>query len=1075
MYKAIAAAVVFLSVSVTGHAIEVQPAPQATNTAAFTDVTPVTQSRGDIQTYVIQLKQDPGIAYQGGMAGYASTAPVAGEGYDASAPHVQAYTANLVSVQDSILSGMGALDRKIYNYCHTMNGFAARLTADEVSALQANDQVASVIQDYSVDINTNDTPTFLGLNDRRDGLRKRQQLRGDDIIVGILDTGAVQEHPSFSDTLDVRLPGYCENNADSIFRKEICKALTKLGEKVVYSEPPERWSGTCEAGEGWSEEDCNNKMIGARWYVDGFIAGRGSVVEGEFLSPRDSSGHGSHTAGTAVGNEVNATLNGTRVARISGMAPRARLAVYKVCWLAPGATNFSCFFSDSAAATDQAVADGVDVLNFSVGTAPSFVDEQDVAFLRASNAGVFVARSGGNDGPGFGTLNAGEPWVTTVAASTAEGTLFVQATKVNRPASVKGTYGSLEGLITRPLSEGEVRANLGAAEPIDACGAGLTNDLSGKIALIARGTCGFVEKVENAASAGAIGVLMYSDDRPKTRMGGDATELSLTIPGVMVDNEVGLSLQAALADDAVNATLNDTNFIGEDREGNIMAGFSSRGPFFTVPDWIKPDITAPGVNVLAAYAPDQADGSQGDLFDYLSGTSMSGPHIAGIGALLKEARPDWSPAQIKSAMMTTARQDVVKEDGETPADPFDFGAGHVVPNASISPGLTYDAGLLDYAAASCGTDSPIPGATPDVCDFLVNGAGFSSDTADLNLPSIGIDSIPGEQTVTRTVTAVADYKRRGRPSNRIQKYTAEVEAPEGFDVTVTPSEIALRPGESASYEVTVSNASAAPNSWEFGALTWARKNGKGADVRSPIAVNAVAFITEDEVDGEGSEGSAQFDLTFGYTGEYTAQVHGLNGSGVFLPPALADDADDNFAFGFGDPSQFALIIDDTAPGTAFRRFAVFNEYTSGNDDLDLYLYYCPGLSCTQIASSAQAGSDESVDMLLPIPYDPVAQNPYLLFIHAFDTEAADSTLIYFDQQFGVVDDAGNLTVTGPATAETGVTAPVTVDWADLPTGPFAKQLGAISHSDANGIQNLTIIDIENDQGVSICDFGLCPE
>ncbi|MEO0574288.1 MAG: S8 family serine peptidase [Pseudomonadota bacterium] len=1050
MVKAIHALALLLLAG-TVQAVEIQPAEQAQPSIAFEDVSTDATVRGQTRTYVVQMRDKAGLVYEGGLQGFLATAPSDGERYDSTAAHVQQYTSHLINTHNDALASMGANDRKIYSYCHTMNGFAARLTPAEAAELQSHEDVVQIWADYSVEIETNSTSDFLGLNDGDKGLRARGGLKGENIVIGVLDTGAVQEHPSFADTVDGEL---------------------------VYKAPPESWTGICQEGEAWSADDCNNKLVGARWYVDGFLAGRGSVVEGEFLSPRDSSGHGTHTASTAGGNPVEADISGTPAGTISGMAPRARIAVYKVCWLSPGATNFSCFFSDSAAATDQAVADGVDVLNFSVGTAASFTDLQDLAFLNATNAGVFVARSGGNDGPGFATINAGEPWVTSVAASTTDGPALTLGAGINAPASVAGNYTAVEGAITQPLSvSGDITADVGVADPLDAC-APLTNDLTGQIALIARGTCGFVAKVESAVVAGAVAVIIYSDDRPLTRLGGTATALTQSVPGVMIENAAGLALVAAAAGDTVNASLNNTTFVTTERTGNVMAGFSSRGPYSTIPGWISPDITAPGVQILAAYAPDQADGSEGGLYDYLSGTSMSGPHIAGLGALIKEGRPEWSPAQIKSAMMTTARQDVVKEDGVTPADPFDFGAGHVVPNDAVSPGLTYDAGSIDYLAASCGTATPVPGLTAADCDFIANGLGESTDPEDLNLPSIGMNGIPGTKTVTRTVTAVSDFNlKKGRKSysSKKQKFTVEIDAPPGFSVSVSPTKLKLRPGESATYEITVASDGAAANEWAFGAITWKNKNSKGNDVRSPIAVNTVAFITEDLVTGEGADGSAQFDLTFGYTGEYTAQVHGINGPGVFAVTGLVDDADDSFAFSFSDPATFATIIDDTQPGTAFRQFRTYNEYTSGNDDLDLYLYYCPGGSCTQIASSARGGSDEFVNVTLPIPFDPVAFNPYVLFIHAFDTEAADANLFYFDQQFGIVNDNGNLTVSAPDAATAGETAPVTIEWTGLPTGPLNKQIGAISHSDATGIQNLTVIEIENDPGASICDFpGFCP-
>ncbi|MEM7612890.1 MAG: S8 family serine peptidase [Pseudomonadota bacterium] len=1078
MARALSVLVLFFVGVTAANAVDLQPANPAPASTLLTDITPNAEFRDQVRTYVVQMRDRPAVSYDGSIPGFVATAPQRGEVYDADASHVQAYTSHLIASHDQALAEVGGYD-KIYSYCHTMNGFAARLTPEQAEALKAHGSVLNVWEDYAVEINTNDTSEFLGLTNRRDGLRSRLRLQGEDIIIGVMDTGAVQEHPSFADTLDFELPSFCAN-PKTFFGKWVCHKLTKLQNEVVYDAPPAKWSGICEPGEGWSEEDCNNKLIGARWYVDGFIAGAGSVVEGEFLSPRDSSGHGSHTASTAGGNDVIARLNGTRVGRISGMAPRARLAIYKTCWLAPGATNFSCFFSDSAAATDQAVADGVDVLNFSVGTAPSFVDTQDLAFLDASNAGVFVARSGGNDGPGFGTINAGEPWVTSVAASTTDGVLFRFGTAINSPASVAGNYIALEGAITQPISEsGDVTANVGVADPIEACEP-LTNDLTGKIALIARGTCGFVDKVESAVGAGAVGVIVYTDEeRPIVIMGGEATEISQSIPGVMIEFEPGIAILAELeASNKVNASINDTTFAEEERNGNVMAGFSSRGPFFTEQNWIKPDITAPGVQILAAYTPDLASGEEGDLFDYLSGTSMSGPHIAGLGALIKEARPDWSPAQIKSALMTTARQDVVKEDGETPADPFDFGAGHVVPNKAVSPGLTYDAGNLDYLAASCGTVSPIPGLTPEACEFIETELGLSTDPADLNLPSIGIDQIAGSQTITRTVTAVGDYRKYGRADNRRQKYKANIEAPPGFDVSVAPQSLSLRPGETATYELTVTNQTSAPNVWQFGALTWENQRKRANDVRSPIAVNALAFITEDELDLTGPAGSAQFDLTFGYTGEYTALAHGINPAQPVGFIGLTDDPTDQFSFRFGDPSLFSTFIEDTQPGTAFRRFSTYDAYTTGNDDLDLYLYYCAdGATCNLIDSSAGPGSDESVEVLLPVPFDPTigfVGNVYILFIHAFDAETGETTVIYYDGQFGINNDVGNLLVTAPGAAESNVTTPVTVEWGGLPQGLLQKQIGAVSHSDANGIQNLTILDIQNDEGASICDLGVCP-
>ena len=1032
--------------------------------------------------YVVQMVGESGISYDGGIAGFAATAPTPADRYNAQASHVQQYTSYLITMHDEKLASIGAAGRKAYSYSHTMNGFAAMLTSSDVSKLRRDKTVLNVFEDFSMRLETNNSPTFLGLNDWREGLRKKLRLKGEDVIVGVLDSGVVQEHPSFADTPTFDMPRYCENPR-SRFLKRICSKLEEFRNRVVYDAPPAHWQGACEAGEAFSEADCNNKLIGARYYNAGFLAGTPTgIVENDFLSARDADGHGSHTASTAAGNYVTASLNGTKLARISGMAPRARVAAYKVCWAAPDPDDDGCFFSDSAAATDQAVIDGVDVLNFSVGTAPSFVDPQDLAFLDAAAAGVFVARSSGNSGPGPGSTAAGEPWVMSVGASTLSGTGFSNAAVINSPASVAGDYAALEGAITGSLLDlGPITDDLVAADPIEAC-APLMNDIGGKIALIARGDCFFSDKITNAVNAGASAVIVYTTaTSAKTVMGGTTTALTSSIPGVMIDNAPGLALLAELqAMNTVNATLDAENFTTEEIEGNIMAGFSSRGPYTTESDWVKPDITAPGVRILAAYAVDQAHGSAGDSFAYLQGTSMSSPHIAGLGALVKEAHPDWSAAQIKSALMTTARQDVVKEDGVTPADPFDFGAGHVDPNGAVDPGLTYDAGLLDYLVASCGTVSPLLG--PGDCEFVQGGLGLSIEPADLNLPSIGIGELPGTQTVTRTVTAVEGFKRShghgwgGWHHKKEDKgptpYYANVEAPEGYAVHVSPDSLYLNPGDSASYALTITNESAPPGEWRFGAITWVDSSGHA--VRSPIAVNGVAIIAPDEIRDSGPDGSVDFDITFGYSGDYAAGVHGLNDAGLWLAE-VEDDPGNSFAF-FG-PGTTIAFLEEVPPDTAYARWSTFNEYTDGdNDDIDLYLYYCPDFLCTLIDSSGNVDSNEEVNVVLPAS-DPSIDDPYLVFAHGFNTEGGVggplAQVILFAHTFGLVDDAGNMTVTAPGSADIGTSATVNVSWAGLSEGLGAKQLGAVSHSDADGLQGLTLINITNDAGFGICDFGLC--
>ncbi len=1013
-----------------------KPATAAQAAALKLNGAQASESRGATRVYVVQMAAKPAIAYEGGIAGLAKSAPARGERYDSRSSQVQMYAAHIAAQQDAALARVGASHRKIYSYRHALNGFAARLTAAQAARLRKDKTVANVWQDRIMPVDTNNSPRFLGLLNKRVGLRAFHGLRGKNVVIGVIDSGAIQEHPSFDGT------GFM---------------------------PPSNWNGICQAGEGWAETDCNNKLIGARYFFDGFVAGQPfeDVIEPtEFKSARDADGHGTHTASTAAGREVLASLSGTPLAMISGMAPDAYLAIYRACWLAIGAPLQGCAFSDTAMATDTAVADGVHVISYSISTAPAFTDPQDIAFLFANDANVFIARSAGNAGPGPGTTNAGEPWVTTVAASTLAGTGFTLAARVNSPAAVAGDYPALEGAITKPLAEsGPITNDVVAANPIDACAP--IAPIGGKIVLIQRGACSFVQKVEAAVNAGASAVLMYTNilpdgtENPKVVMGVNPTPLTQMIPGVMTDNAPGVALRKQLdKGQTVNATLAAGIFITEQLQGNIMAGFSSRGPYSTVGDWVKPDVTAPGVQILAGNTPEPNSGVSGEFFQYLQGTSMSTPHVAGIGALLREAYPNWTSGQIKSAIMTTARRGVVKEDGVTPADPFDFGSGHLKPNRADNPGLTYDQTFFDFLAASCNTVTPL--VVPDDCDLLAS-LGFFTDSADLNLASIGVDGVVGEQTVHRTVTNVG---------TTYATYEALAVSPPGFKVEVNPKTLTMNPAESKPFEVQIRNVDAPPGAWRFGALTW--RDGQGHEVRSPIAVNAIPFAAPEEITGAGADGATSFDIAFGYNGAYTAGAHGLVEPFV-TPFPITDDPLDSFDFDTAATDEVIAFLLELPPGTTYAQWSLFDPYVDGAHDMDMYLFYCPDFFCTQIDQSFTATSNERVSVQFPVN-DPAIDDPYLVFIHGFNTEGGlPARGIMFD--WTVLGPETNMTVSGPASAVLGQTDTVNVNWIGLLTGPGEKQAGAVSHSDDTGIQGLTIVNIENDGGAGfddLCALITCP-
>jgi len=418
---------------------------------------------------------------------------------------------------------------------------------------------------------------------------------------------------------------------------------------------------------------------------------------------------------------------------------------------------------------------------------------------------------------------------------------------------------------------------------------------------------------------------------------------------------------------------------------------------------------------------------------------MSSPHIAGIYALLKQAHPDWTAAMAKSAVMTTARQNVLKEDKVTKADPFDFGAGHVRPGGRVQrgsmfePGLVYDAGFNDYLAFLCGT-APEVFANPTATCTALQNAGFSTDPSNLNYPSIGVAQLAGTQTVTRRVTSVAEGTSR-------VFYRPKVVAPAGFDVTVSPSVIALRGGETATYEVTITNKGNAPiGQWRFGSLTWQSK--AGYEVRSPIAVAASLFDAPAQVDGTGTSGSAEFPVKFGYTGDYDAEAHGLVAR-TDTPGSVGQDPDQTF-----DPTDPA--------GTTAHEFVANNavylrwRLTHPNPavDLDVYVYNSAG---EEVGSSTNGATDELVELRLP------ANDTYTFYVHGWQTLGVtqDYTLGSWNVPPAT---GGSLSITSePADAVIGQSGTVGVSWSGLSTGQ--EYFGAVAHNRGAEALGLTLIHV----------------
>lgn len=990
--------------------------------------------------FIVQLKGKTAIAQAQDIGELLPTNQLVantGNRYNAYTPAMMAYTAALEKRQNDVADSIGSINI-LHSFKHAYNGFSAKLTPAQKAKLESHPDVIGVWEDQLEIINTANTPAFLGLTSPEG--QHTLNIKGEDVIIGVIDTGIWPENPSFAD----------DNS---------------------YSDPVSLgWQGSCDIGTD-EEFACNNKLIGARYFDASFKSQYDVQYSlGEFDSPRDADGHGSHTASTAGGNEnVDAVLSGLPVGTVSGIAPRARIAAYKACWnsdyVSPeGNKERGCFYGDTMAAIDAAVTDGVDVINYSIGgSLTDLTIPSTAAMLNAAAAGVFVSVSAGNSGPDAETVGTPAPWVTSVAASTYDGISKVIGNALDvTTGSLTGTSLMSVPASFAPAAEG-LAGELALAAPVEACNADpLTNaaDLAGKIALIARGSCAFTEKFINAQNAGAVGVIIYTYDGTSAfAMGG--TDPAVAIPGAMISFDDGQALAASVVAESTSVIFTD-NAASEDavEVGNTIASFSSRGPNLNTYDIIKPDITAPGVKILAATTSAPMFETHGETFKYLQGTSMSSPHIAGMAALFKESNGAWSPAQIKSALMTTARQNLTKEDGLTQADPYDFGSGHADPVSALDPGLLFDTNLGDYLAFLCGQDkgSFVEGYGTTCADLTATG--FSTDASQLNLPSIAIAELIEPETIYRTVTNAT-----GVPS----VYTANVEAPTGFDVSVktfdadgneTPvSTLDIGANGTASFAVTFTkNEASEIGAWKFGAITWT--DSATHSVRLPLAIKAspsVKIEVPELISGTLNRGRFRFPVKMLYSGntsvDYTGLVapFGTNGN-VEADPAQS------FEF-LGAGTDYHMF--HVPAGSKVVRFSLADVYVAEDGaDLDLYVYRCIGWSCTQVGSSLNGGSNEDVVLTNPEPAADVSVGDvYVTMIHGYSTGAAPAT--DYTMLGWIADKAESTTrVISSSRAIQGRFNYTTIMTRGLPTG--STYMGAVTYyNDEGEAEGTTVLELNN--------------
>ncbi|MFG3135996.1 S8 family serine peptidase [Streptomyces sp. NPDC048211] len=797
--------------------------PLATPAAAGAPAGPLTAG-----TYLITLADQPLVTYDGSVEDIPATRPTAGRKLDVTTANAKRYRTHLTDEQTHVAKKVGATVRQ--HYAVTTNTFSAHLDAAQLVELARTEGVTDIAPDRlhhaTDDRNSTD---FLGLSGRK-GLWAAlggTAEAGRGIVIGDIDTGIWPESASFeAPALTTRKPGGKHGgkpSKDDLYRPYLDGTTT-----VMHKADGTTFTGTCQTGESFTAAACNQKIISARYFGEGWLRNVPASNRGGYISPRDSEGHGTHTASTAAGNAgVHATADGHDLGTVSGVAPAATVAVYKALWQSKDGTQDGGLTSDLVAAIDQAVADGVDVINYSLGGMfeSAYDDPSQTALRNAAAAGVFVATAGGNAGPSAASLDNTAPWTTTVAAGTIAPytgtvTLGNGQSYTGISTSVHGTVGSaplVRAAAVKNADAGTTDANLciaGTLDPVLAAGRTVVCD---------RGTSARADKSAEVKRAGGIAMVLVNTRDESTD--GDLH----SVPTVHLSGPDATAVRDYAATDNASATLTAG---GKGATYPQVAGFSSRGPSLVGNgDLLKPDITAPGATILAAVAP---PGNQGRDFDFYSGTSMATPHIAGLAALYLSEHPTWSPMSVKSAMMTTASP-TKAADGRNSGDVLAEGAGEVEARAMLRPGLVYDSNDRDWLAYLEGVGVDTRTGTRAI------------DPSDLNYPSIAIGELFGTQTVTRTVTATS-----------AGTYRAEADLP-GVRTTVSPSVLHFsHAGQKRTFTVRFDVTTARSGVLDTGSLTWT--SGR-TTVRSPIAVTPQSVHAPAEVKGTGTSGETTYSVT----------------------------------------------------------------------------------------------------------------------------------------------------------------------------------------------------------------------
>lgn len=927
-------------------------------------------------TFIVRLDEAPVAGYEGSEPGLDRTKPRPGRGerLDATSAETRAYRQHLATVRAGVVGQIEATIGRALKveqvYDMVLNGFAAYLTPEEARRVAATPGVADVEPETIHELHTDNGPGWIGAGQVWEPEDEDPDLgtRGEGVLVGVIDTGIVPSNPSFSATGSV--DGYTHENP--------------FGEG--------NYVGVCDPAEPAYDASfaCNSKLVGA-W---DFVLPQDSTAN----DARDVNGHGSHTASTAAGNVVDATValpepDGVSLARqISGVAPHANIVSYRAC--AAG-----CPTSATQAAIQQALIDGVDVINYSIGGASRdpWSDATALAMLTAREAGVLVAVSAGNTGPEAATVGspADAPWVMSVGASTHDRQIanvltgFQGGAADATPDDIVGA-GFTGGYGPAPVRHAKDFGDELCLSPFP------PGTFDGEIVVCDRGVNPRVEKGANVRAGGAGGMVLANDATNAATLSSDPHVL----PAVHVSYQDSLVLKDWLADGSGHQ-MEITGVDGVDEDaghGDVMASFSSRGPNPQV-DIVSPSLAAPGVDIIAAYG---VGDPQPPEWGIVSGTSMASPHAAGAAALLTALHPEWTPDQIQSALMTTAVTDGVRQqDGQTPAGWYDAGAGRIDLAAASRAGLILDEASDDYLAAD-----PAAGGDPKT----------------LNLPGLADGECLETCSWTRTVTATTD-----------STWSVATSSEAGLELQVRPDgPVSLAAGQSHTFEISADVGGVESGARLSGEVAFTSPEAPRAHL--PVAVEATGGILPElvSIDTRRDTGSQEIGgLMAKPTPELVVDVHGL------APAALDDDA---LAEDPANESPYDNLDDvwhTTVEVTDAVRL-VAEVVETDSPDLDLFVGTGSTPSAaTQVCASTTAVSDERCDIADP------ADGTWWVLVQNWSGSGDDPDPFTVATGAVPADDAGTMSVEAPAAVAEGEPFDIRAVWdADLAAGQ--RWYGALS-------------------------------